>query len=96
MARRRKPIALFFVVASCLIETVGFGWLAAEFWPDKILVGVAVAALLICLPYSRFAGRVIDRRLRQFETVRASVVASTRTIRWRCPSSVSSRPASLT
>jgi hypothetical protein len=67
MFGRMKPIALFFVVSSCLIETVGFGWLAFEFWPDMILVGVIVAALLICLPYSVFAGRVIDRRLRQIE-----------------------------
>ena len=67
MVRRMKPIALFFVVTASLIETVGFGWLAVEFWPDMILVGVSVAALLICLPFNLFTGRVIDSRLRQIE-----------------------------
>ena len=67
MVRRMKPIALFFVVTACLIEAIGFGWIAVEFWPDAILSGVAVAALLICLPMNFFTGRVIDRRLRQLE-----------------------------
>ena len=62
-----KPIALFYVIAAALIETIGFGWLAVEFWPDAILAGIVVAALLICLPYTLFTGRVIDRRLRQIE-----------------------------
>jgi len=77
MVEFMKQIALFYVAATTLIETVGFGWAAVEFWPDMILVGAAIAALLICLPINLYAGRVLDRRLREIENAqegRAGVV----------------------
>ena len=62
-----KPIALFFVVTASLIETVGFGWLAVEFWPDRILAGTVLVGLVVCLASTLFTSWVIDRRLRAFE-----------------------------